>query len=245
MMQKLAEQLYPALAQETTMDNINMDQLVRRLFAALNEGDLDMLARRVSNIIGPTEGQALQRSIDLLGCSMLLAPRTLAAKLGEDRDRYVPDLDSAPSAVISALPAQATSTPLVLSDTSAEPIPRVFEFDEIVIDPTVSFQDLVMSIYVGGIRLYRLSGSQFNPSTDNACVSRALCGTKVCVGALQSLDVRFTNVSGAALAATATVRVHGRISFPGDANFVNCWSGECSINRIPVPTPTPACACQK
>lgn len=233
---------------DPTMIDVNIEDIARRVFAALNTGDLDVLARRVAAMIGPSEAQSLARSIDLLGCSMLIAPRTLAAKLGEDRDRYVPDLDAAPSTVLNGLAPQATSTPLVISAAAEEPIPRVFQFDEVTLDPGTSFQDIVMSVYVGGIRLYRLSGLQLNPTTENACVTRALCGMKVCVGALQDLDLRFTNVSTGALGGAASVRVHGRIAFPGDADFVDCWSGECKAQRIPTTAGggmPGSCACQK
>lgn len=249
MMMKMAEQIAPLLQKAyDNMDTNNIEQLKRQIFSAMNDGDLDALARRLSTLIGPTEAQALARSINLLGCSMLIAPRTLAAKLGQDRDRYIPDLDTLPSAVIAGLAPSTTSTPLILSGTTDEPLPRVFEFDEVTLDPGTSFQDIVMSVYVGGIRLYRLSGSQLNPSTDNSCVTRALCGTKVCIGALQSLDIRFTNVSTGALGAAASVRVHGRLSFPGDATFVDCWQGECKMQRIPTTAAdgsAESCACKK
>lgn len=174
-----------------------------------------------------SQSTSLQLGLALMQCSYLIAPKTLAAILGQDRDRFIPEENDPPSAVIASLAPQGLSDALVLTSKDADGVPRVFVFDTVRLDQGTSFNDITINIYVGGTRVARFDGTQLNPGTNNACVTRALCQLKVCVGALQDLSIRVRNDSDQALGDSASIRIHGRVAFPGDPDFVDCWAGAC------------------
>lgn len=193
----------------------------------------------------------LQRMSLANNCDRTLSPQTIAALYGGPRSRYVPAVGTAPSAVIAALAASATSTALTVSDDN---IPRAFKFTFVQLDAGTSYNDIVMNVLVGGELRYVFSGPQLNPTTNNGCIASA-CQFWICAGALEDITVTFTNVSSAALGGAASVRVQGEVTFPGESHFRDCWL-DCRTDQLqacPTSSPVPpvpmisgggSCACK-
>lgn len=200
----------------------------------------DRIAGSVSRVLTASDSQ--QMAMIGMSCDMTLSPRSRAAIYANDRDRFIPDVGTAPSAILNNLPAGGESARLTIS---SDAIARGFKMTFVQLDSTTSYNDVVMNVFVGGIRRYRFSGPQLDPTTNNGCISTA-CQERICAGSQELIEVSFTNVGAAALSATANVRVQGNILLDGDPEFAGCWGSACKLAGLPTPKLTPGsdCSCK-
>jgi len=90
----------------------------------------------------------------------------------------------------------------------------------------------MVNILVGGVVVEEFTGEQLAPATSNPCVGAA-CGTVICAGEDETMTYTVTNLSGAPLAATATIRVQGKLALDGDPDFADCWLAAMQAEGLP------------
>lgn len=191
----------------------------------------------VAKLCAPLVSEQLQAALAAGDCSKVISPRSRAALYANNRNRYVPAIGTAPSGVIGGLAAGSESTALTIS---TDRIARAFQFTYVQFDAGTTYASLVMNVYVGGNLREQFSGVQLDPATNNGCIASA-CQVMICAGEVEDITVTFTNVSAAALAAGANVRVQGRMIMDGDPEFPACWGEECKEQNVPIPA---GCACK-
>lgn len=74
---------------------------------------------------------------------------------------------------------------------------------------------------IGGEERQTFLGAELSGSNANACAANA-CERGECVGAIETLTLRITNISAAAFAASATASVRLARYFPGDGVRYTC-----------------------